>query len=154
LIIKSCSVDLETVRANLSISDDEFERYLEDERQYLSGLKTEPPEETLKYQYVEALQELAAAQLVTVLLFWSCIRITFISGPNGNRGRKGSGSSIRHTHPHMAFISCSWEQIGKFATPPTISDELNNASSKLKPSLRYVIGGHPPHPTTILFSRT
>ena len=55
-IIKILMAKLQIVKDTLGIGEPDFERYLEEERQYLSRLKSEPEEETLAYQYVEALQ--------------------------------------------------------------------------------------------------
>lgn len=51
--VRSCTFNLTFV------TDTDFEQYLNDERTYLEKLQSEPPEETLCYQYVEALQEFA-----------------------------------------------------------------------------------------------
>jgi hypothetical protein len=90
----------------LSISTDDFEKYLEDERQYLMGLKSEPLEETLKYQYVEALLELASAQLVPadLLLLVACFNFIYL-GTSGNRHRKRSEPLTPCTLRHTAFTS-------------------------------------------------
>ena len=58
-LIKEISAELPLVQDNLGITDEDFEQYIQDERSYLLSLTGEPPQETLRYQYVEALQELA-----------------------------------------------------------------------------------------------
>ena len=54
-IIDEISAELPPIQAKLGIMDDDFEQYIQDERSYLLSLKGEPPQETLRYQYVEAL---------------------------------------------------------------------------------------------------
>lgn len=43
---------------DLKTTPADYEQYLEQERAYLRGLKAEPPEFSLKCEYIEALQEL------------------------------------------------------------------------------------------------
>ena len=63
-IIDDISTDLRTIQTNLDITFDDFERYMQEERTYLLGLKSEPPQETLRFQYVEALQDLSKKKYV------------------------------------------------------------------------------------------
>jgi hypothetical protein len=56
-VIEEISMELPQIQANLGIADGDFEEYIKQECIYLHGLKSEPPEETLRYQYVEALQD-------------------------------------------------------------------------------------------------
>ncbi|KAI0043338.1 hypothetical protein FA95DRAFT_1584139 [Auriscalpium vulgare] len=50
----------------LGIGDDAFAQYVEAEKAYLAGLHAEPPAETLRFQYLEALGDLDAARYVAV----------------------------------------------------------------------------------------
>ncbi|TDL13895.1 hypothetical protein BD410DRAFT_696918, partial [Rickenella mellea] len=58
-VIRTCSAELDQFQKKLGITSDDFKKYFESERQYLRSLKQEPPEETLRYDYVEALEDLA-----------------------------------------------------------------------------------------------
>ena len=58
-LIDQISIELQTIKAELGITDDDFKQYSPQERTYLQGLQAEPPQETLHYQYVEALQDRA-----------------------------------------------------------------------------------------------
>jgi len=51
-------MELTTLCEQLSITGDDFEQYFEQEKAYLDGLKTTPPEVTLKIQYVRGLNML------------------------------------------------------------------------------------------------
>ena len=51
--------ELTHLQHDLDIADKDFEIYLEEERKYLEGLKNEPPEMDLCFQYIEALDDLA-----------------------------------------------------------------------------------------------
>ena len=56
--------ELEQIKTNLPITSADFERYLQEERSYLASLVSEPPEETLRFRYVSALQDLENARCV------------------------------------------------------------------------------------------
>lgn len=66
-MIKSLSTELSEISTRLGISSDDFEGYLQDERVYLLGLQSEPPEETVRFQYFEALQDLEKSRCVHFL---------------------------------------------------------------------------------------
>ena len=66
-MIKSLSTELSEISTRLGISSDDFEGYLQDERVYLLGLQLEPPEETVRFQYFEALQDLEKSRCVHFL---------------------------------------------------------------------------------------
>jgi hypothetical protein len=59
------STELEQVQASLGITNDDFEEYLQDERTYLFGLKSEPLEEKLRFQYIEALRDCTRERYTT-----------------------------------------------------------------------------------------
>ncbi|KAH9952824.1 hypothetical protein BGW80DRAFT_1186765, partial [Lactifluus volemus] len=54
-IVKDYAGQLKTIQDAHGISEDDFARFLHAEKSYLQGLKTEPPEETIQFQYIEAL---------------------------------------------------------------------------------------------------
>jgi hypothetical protein len=56
--IGTLEAELEAFRCQFGISDADFERYFLQEKAYLEGLKTTPPEVTLKIQYVRGLNML------------------------------------------------------------------------------------------------
>ena len=58
-VISTTTQELTHLQHELDIADEDFEIYLEEERKYLEGLKTEPPEMDLRFRYVEALDDLA-----------------------------------------------------------------------------------------------
>ncbi|CDO74657.1 hypothetical protein BN946_scf184832.g1, partial [Trametes cinnabarina] len=53
---------LDVLKRDLHLSAADYERYLREERKYLHSLKSEPPEVSLRGEYVEALQELEQEQ--------------------------------------------------------------------------------------------
>ena len=55
------SAELVEIQAHLQIADADFEVYLDEERAYLCSLTHELPEDTLHFDYVEALDDLAKA---------------------------------------------------------------------------------------------
>ena len=55
-------IELANLCKQLSIMADDFERYFEQEKAYFDGLKTTPPEVTLKIQYVHGLNMLNQIQ--------------------------------------------------------------------------------------------
>ncbi|KAI0682682.1 hypothetical protein C8T65DRAFT_713785 [Cerioporus squamosus] len=57
--LQVCALELKT-------SAEDYERYLEEEREYLRGLMEEPPEVALKIEYMEALQKLEEARYKTL----------------------------------------------------------------------------------------
>ena len=57
-IISTNSITLATVCGDLNIKNDDFERYLNEERTYLANLKKEHLENTLHLDYVKALDHL------------------------------------------------------------------------------------------------
>ena len=58
-IIGSLEAELEAFRRQFGISDADFEQHYLQEEAYLNGLKTTPPEVTLKIQYVRGLNMLS-----------------------------------------------------------------------------------------------
>ncbi|KAI0354456.1 hypothetical protein OH77DRAFT_1456513 [Trametes cingulata] len=52
---------LEIYERDLNTTPEDYERYYREECEYLRGLKSEPPEVGLKFEYVQALQELERA---------------------------------------------------------------------------------------------
>ncbi|KAI0366036.1 hypothetical protein BV20DRAFT_1056040 [Pilatotrama ljubarskyi] len=52
---------LEIYERDLKTTAEDYERYYREECEYLRGLKSEPPEVSLKFEYVQALQELEQA---------------------------------------------------------------------------------------------
>jgi hypothetical protein len=54
-IVKDYPAQLKKIQDTNGISDDDFACYLGTEKLYLQGLRKEPPEETLQFEYVEAL---------------------------------------------------------------------------------------------------
>jgi hypothetical protein len=57
-IINEDSYALQALSAELGIGPADYERYLEEERAFLKGLRTEPVEVTNEIAYIEALQKL------------------------------------------------------------------------------------------------
>ena len=57
-VIGTLEAELEVFQRQFDISNAEFEKYYLQEKAYLEGLKTTPPEETLKIQYVRSLNML------------------------------------------------------------------------------------------------
>lgn len=66
-IVKDGTGQLKTIQDAHGISDDHFTRFLSAEKSYLQGLKAEPPEETLQFQYIEALDTLRQHRCVVQL---------------------------------------------------------------------------------------
>jgi len=60
--IQTLKMELTTLCEQLSITGDDFGQYFEQEKAYLDGLKTTPPEVTLKIQYVRGLNMLNRIQ--------------------------------------------------------------------------------------------
>ncbi|TDL17784.1 hypothetical protein BD410DRAFT_843337 [Rickenella mellea] len=58
-IVQSWPAQMAQFRSQLLVTEADFELYLEQERQYLSSLTHEPQEDSLRFNYVEALEELA-----------------------------------------------------------------------------------------------
>jgi len=61
LVTVECAIELAGFGVALTTGDD-FEQYFEQEKAYLDGLKTTPPEVTLKIQYVRGLNMLNQIQ--------------------------------------------------------------------------------------------
>jgi Kyakuja-Dileera-Zisupton transposase len=61
-VIEKLTPDVQKLQESLGIVDGEFERYIEQERKYLEGLKEEPLEYRLQFRYVDALDDLAQRQ--------------------------------------------------------------------------------------------
>jgi len=55
-VIDEISAELPRIQLDLGIADSNFKKYIQQECEYLHGLQSEPAEESLRYQYVEALQ--------------------------------------------------------------------------------------------------
>lgn len=73
--MQTLSSELQVIQQTLNISDADFEKYIADEREYLAGLKSETPEKTLQYQYVEDLIELATSKYI-IGFFKACTLFT------------------------------------------------------------------------------
>jgi hypothetical protein len=56
--ISQMKTELNAIKGELGITDDEFEQYLKDERKYLQELTEPSTETTLKIQYIRALRDL------------------------------------------------------------------------------------------------
>ena len=56
------TAELAAIKAELSLTDDVFLQFLEDERDYLNGLKQPLLRDQLSIRYVEVLDELAERQ--------------------------------------------------------------------------------------------
>ncbi|EPQ50029.1 hypothetical protein GLOTRDRAFT_21641, partial [Gloeophyllum trabeum ATCC 11539] len=64
--------ELSALKAGLGIDDDsEFEGFLRQERLYLSNLKKEPPEEALRFEYLEALDNAAKLRCANLLCLYT-----------------------------------------------------------------------------------
>jgi hypothetical protein len=59
-MVHTLSIELDVLRTQLSIIDDDFSRFHEQERQHLHNLKQPSPEDQLRIRYVSALDELVA----------------------------------------------------------------------------------------------
>ncbi|KZT18098.1 hypothetical protein NEOLEDRAFT_1031975, partial [Neolentinus lepideus HHB14362 ss-1] len=57
-IIKTHPAEIQQMLAGLGVTEVDCHTFIEHERQYLHSLKKEPPEETLRFMYVEALEDL------------------------------------------------------------------------------------------------
>jgi hypothetical protein len=68
-VIRTNSAELAEIQAHLQIADGDFEVYLNEERAYLHSLTRELPEDTLRFDYVEALDDLAKARYVFSLYY-------------------------------------------------------------------------------------
>jgi hypothetical protein len=64
------SAELAEIQTQLHITNDDFEGYLQDERTYLQSLQTEPPHETLQYQYIECLMDLDKHRYLSVYSYY------------------------------------------------------------------------------------
>ncbi|KAG2120042.1 hypothetical protein DEU56DRAFT_928749 [Suillus clintonianus] len=62
--VQTLTVELSAIKAELDITDDDFPRYILQERAYLDGLKQPPTRDQNCIRYVEALDELAERKLV------------------------------------------------------------------------------------------
>ncbi|KIY46978.1 hypothetical protein FISHEDRAFT_46282 [Fistulina hepatica ATCC 64428] len=60
-IISDHSAELSVLEDRLKTTAQDYEEYLCQEREYLDSLRREPPEETQKFQYMEALDQLQKA---------------------------------------------------------------------------------------------
>jgi len=58
-IIKSHTAELAVINVQLGLCAADYHRFLDEERKYLHGLKKEPEEEVLRYEYVAALEDLS-----------------------------------------------------------------------------------------------
>ena len=61
-IIASLQQELEIVKTNLSITDDDFNDLLKCEKEYFHSLEQPPPSVKLKKQYIQSLNDLAASR--------------------------------------------------------------------------------------------
>ena len=61
-IIASLQQELEIVKTNLSITDDDFNDLLKCEKEYFRSLEQPPPSVELKKQYIRSLNDLAASR--------------------------------------------------------------------------------------------
>jgi hypothetical protein len=61
-VAKKTAEELATLQSQLGIADADFGVFVEEEKAYLQGLVEEPPDVTLRFLYVEALDDLAACQ--------------------------------------------------------------------------------------------
>ncbi|TFK46595.1 hypothetical protein OE88DRAFT_1638090, partial [Heliocybe sulcata] len=116
-IIQEGSAELEELKLALCLTDSDFNGFLEQERAYLQGLKKEPPEETLRFEYVEGLENLAKARYATVELVKS--------------GRHIS-SCERKLEKAQATVERLEDQIGIEARWDDKSSEYQAARLKLK----------------------
>ncbi|EPQ55524.1 hypothetical protein GLOTRDRAFT_75671 [Gloeophyllum trabeum ATCC 11539] len=57
-VIDNHPLEIKEIQRKLAISDDNCLAYIRQEREYLQGLKKEPPDDTLRFDYVEALEHL------------------------------------------------------------------------------------------------
>jgi len=62
VVIRETPPEIEQEQRALGITDMDFDRYLASERDYLLSLKQEPLRETLRYDYVNALDQLKQCQ--------------------------------------------------------------------------------------------
>jgi len=69
-LISTLSAELAEIQTQLHITNDDFEGYLQDEWTYLQSLQTEPPHETLQYQYVECLMDLDKHRYLSVYSYY------------------------------------------------------------------------------------
>jgi len=61
-VIRETPAEIQHEQRALGITDMDFDRYLTSERDYLLSLKQEPLRETLRYDYVNALDQLKLCQ--------------------------------------------------------------------------------------------
>lgn len=57
--VQTLTAELTVIKAELSLTDDDFPRFLKEEHDYLDGLKQPPVRDQLCIRYVEVLDELA-----------------------------------------------------------------------------------------------
>jgi hypothetical protein len=58
-IIKANTAELAVVNGQLGLCTADYHRFLDEERKYLHGLKKEPEEDVLRFEYVAALEDLS-----------------------------------------------------------------------------------------------
>ncbi|KIY48270.1 hypothetical protein FISHEDRAFT_43570 [Fistulina hepatica ATCC 64428] len=64
--IEDNKLQLAMLEKQLHTSGEDYERYLQEERTYLDGLKKEPPETAQRFEYMEALDKLRKAEYVII----------------------------------------------------------------------------------------
>ena len=58
-IIKTNTAELNVINLQLGLQPADYDRFLAEERTYLHGLKKEPEEDALHFEYVAALEDLS-----------------------------------------------------------------------------------------------
>jgi hypothetical protein len=64
--------ELNTIKGELGVNDDELEQYLKDERRFLQELTEPSTETTLKIQYIRALRDLSQCKYVSPYHWFCC----------------------------------------------------------------------------------
>jgi hypothetical protein len=58
-VIKTNTAELNVINLQLGLQPADYDRFLAEERTYLHGLKKEPEEDVLHFEYVAALEDLS-----------------------------------------------------------------------------------------------
>ena len=70
MVIRETPPEIQQEQCALGIANIDFDRYLLSECDYLLSLKQEPLRETLRYDYVNALDQLKQCQVRSFIFVW------------------------------------------------------------------------------------
>ena len=92
--IRELSSELAILKTTLDLSDDDFPRFVAEERAYLSSLKQPPARDVLQIRYVQVLGDLEEKKLVILLLVFKSRLLTIIFRAAWSTARETANSAL------------------------------------------------------------